>query len=85
MRKRRNTRYDSRLNSIIEEGSSKSNEKWVQDGINTSVNGKKVETRKEIVDTINDEDRDDFIKHKNYSHVMSRNDTISSESRGNAL
>ena len=82
MRKRRHTRYDSRLNSIIESGDSQSKERWVQDGINASVISRVVEGGKEIVDTINDEDKEDFMQYKNYSH---RTDSVSSESRGNVL
>ena len=82
MRKRRHTRYDSRLNSIIEPGDSQSKERWVQDGINASVITRVVEGGKETVDTINDEDKEDFMQYKNYSH---RTDSVSSESRGNVL
>jgi hypothetical protein len=60
MRKRRHTRYDSRLNSIIEPGDSQSKERWVQDGINASLITRVVEGGKETVDTINDEDKEEF-------------------------
>lgn len=85
MRKRRHTRYDSRLNSIVEPRNSQSNERWVQDGINASVIGRVVEAGKETVDTINEEDREDFMQYKNYNHALSRSESISSESRGNVL
>jgi hypothetical protein len=82
MRKRRHTRFDSRLNSIIEPRDSQSKERWVQDGINASVISRVNEGGKDVVDTINDEDKEDFMQYKNYSH---RSDSISSESRGNVL
>ena len=85
MRKRRHTRYDSRLNSIIEPRDSESKERWVQDGINASVISRVVEGGKEVADTINDEDKEDFMQYKNYSHALSRTDSVSSESRGNVL
>ena len=82
MRKRRHTRFDSRLNSIIEPRDSHSKERWVQDGINASVISRVVEGGNDVVDTINDEDKEDFMQYKNYSH---RTDSVSSESRGNVL
>jgi hypothetical protein len=82
MRKRRHTRFDSRLNSIIEPRDSQSKERWVQDGINASVISRVNEGGKDVVDTINDEDKEDFMQYKNYSH---RTDSVSSESRGNVL
>lgn len=84
MRKRRNTRFDSRLNSIVEPSGSQQ-ERWVQDGINASVISKVIDGSGNQVDTINEEDREDFMQYKNYSNALSRSDSVSSESRGNVL